>query len=935
MVVALLAAGVLLTGADRAAAAPGQTVVSLGFDDGYASQYAARSMLASHGMHGTFFVMSAALGQPGYMTQSQVADLAADGNEIGGHTLNHLDLAATDPAEVRRQICDDRTQLLADGFQVADFAYPYGTYNAQAEQIAQDCGYNSARTTGWYGATCPAPCTESIPPHDAFATTVVGFSDQTLPELETAVTSAEAVGGWAQIVIHEVCDGCAISAATLNAFLDWLAPRAAGGTVVRTVRQVIGGPVHPAVPGPAPPAAPNGTNAVSNAGLEQDTDGDGVPDCFLLGSYGGLTATWTRTAGAHSGSYAERVDVSGYSSGDAKLIEVADAGACTPSVTPGHRYTVGTWYRSTVPVRFNAFTRNSRFAYAYWAASPTFPASPGWSLATWTTPAVPTGINGLQAGLTISANGSLTVDDLAFDDAAPTDTTPPQTSITDGPSGAISDASPSFAFASSEPAGATFECRLDGPGAATGSWGACTSPKAYASLADGSYSMKVRASDAAQNTDPTPAARSFTLDTTAPPPPLISLPAENAWNATGSVVLSGSAEPNSTVEVFDGAVSEGSTSADGSGTWSTTLSGVPDGSRIYTATAADALGNTSAASAPLTVRVDTVAPETLITAGPSGTTAQAAAAIAFAGAPDATSFECAVDGAPFGPCSPPLALTALAPGLHTVAVRASDAAGNVDATPASRTWSVDPSWDGPVTTTGQLIAGGTISSTASGAEGAAVTTPVAGPVSITTSATSALSPSGYSFLGGQVQITAPQATPGDPLVLTFRLDGSLLPAGVAPADVAVFRNGVLVPGCTGAGAVPDPCVVSRALGGGGLVLVVRTSEASLWTLGRLTSQTTPTADVPPPSAAPGPPALASQAQPPGVMPAPKRCKVPALRGRTLASARSALTRAHCRLGTISRSRHHRGRAGIVLTQGSRAGRSLPADARIDLTISRR
>ena len=49
-------------------AAPGlasgaQTVVSLTFDDAKASQYQMRPLLASHGMHGTFFIISKAVGE--------------------------------------------------------------------------------------------------------------------------------------------------------------------------------------------------------------------------------------------------------------------------------------------------------------------------------------------------------------------------------------------------------------------------------------------------------------------------------------------------------------------------------------------------------------------------------------------------------------------------------------------------------------------------------------------------------------------------------------------------------------------------------------------------------------------------------------------------------------------------------------------------------
>ncbi len=89
------------------------------------------------------------------------------------------------------------------------------------------------------------------------------------------------------------------------------------------------------------------------------------------------------------------------------------------------------------------------------------------------------------------------------------DTTPPETQIESGPAGATTDASPSFAFSSSEPL-STFECRLDSSEEAA--FAPCTSPKAYSALALGAHTFEVRATDAAENIDPTPAIRSFTVE---------------------------------------------------------------------------------------------------------------------------------------------------------------------------------------------------------------------------------------------------------------------------------------------------------------------------------------------------------------------------------------------------------------------------------------
>jgi peptidoglycan/xylan/chitin deacetylase (PgdA/CDA1 family) len=232
--------------------------VSFTFDDGWASQaQLADPLLAAHGMNATFFVISGSIGDTDYMTWQQVSALAARGNEIAGHTLDHRDLTTLSSTEARRQVCADRNALLSHGYAVTDFAYPYGSFNASIESIVQACGYNSARTTLWNGFPCWSPCTESIPPQNPYATNIVAFGDdESLADIERIITTAETYGGWAQILIHKICDNCtsgAMRAADLNALLDWLAPRTANGTVVQTVAQVIGGTVKPPVSPDAQP----------------------------------------------------------------------------------------------------------------------------------------------------------------------------------------------------------------------------------------------------------------------------------------------------------------------------------------------------------------------------------------------------------------------------------------------------------------------------------------------------------------------------------------------------------------------------------------------------------------------------------------------------------------------------------------------------------
>lgn len=102
--------------------------------------------------------------------------------------------------------------------------------------------------------------------------------------------------------------------------------------------------------------------------------------------------------------------------------------------------------------------------------------------------------------------------DIALSPTLTPDTTPPDTTITSGPTGTVSSTTADFGFTSSE-SGSTFECRLD-----NGSWSACTPPKNYTGLSNGQHVFEVRARDAAGNTDPTPVSRTWTVKPSNRPP---------------------------------------------------------------------------------------------------------------------------------------------------------------------------------------------------------------------------------------------------------------------------------------------------------------------------------------------------------------------------------------------------------------------------------
>ena len=86
---------------------------------------------------------------------------------------------------------------------------------------------------------------------------------------------------------------------------------------------------------------------------------------------------------------------------------------------------------------------------------------------------------------------------------------------------------------------------------------------------------------------------------------------------------------------------------------------------------------------------DTTAPDTTITDGPWGQGRGPAATFTFASSEPGSTFQCSLDGGAWAACSSPATFTKLGQGEHELRVRATDKAGNTDASPAARTWTVD------------------------------------------------------------------------------------------------------------------------------------------------------------------------------------------------------------------------------------------------------
>src|SRR5215470_14798315 len=110
------------------------TVVTIQFDDGNADVFQWMGPLNNHGFPATFYVNSGSIGTAGHLTWDNLTSLQTAGNEIASHTINHVDIKKLKVADARFQVCQDRVNLFNHGIMAESFAYPFGSFDATAEQ---------------------------------------------------------------------------------------------------------------------------------------------------------------------------------------------------------------------------------------------------------------------------------------------------------------------------------------------------------------------------------------------------------------------------------------------------------------------------------------------------------------------------------------------------------------------------------------------------------------------------------------------------------------------------------------------------------------------------------------------------------------------------------------------------------------------------------
>ena len=393
--------------------------------------------------------------------------------------------------------------------------------------------------------------------------------------------------------------------------------------------------------------AGSGTSAATTHTWTIDTTPPTVSVSFPAS--GGLydAAAWNAGCAGGAGICGGATDPSGVASGTVSILQVATG-----------KYWDGTSFGSSSEV-FNAATATGGTGTTYTGRYP----------------------------LALPADGAYTVHARATDNLGNTtppaqqvvvnftiDTTPPPPpSITSNPPAFTSSTSASFSFNDTE-AGATFVCKLDGA-----AYAACTSPKSYTGLANGSHTFSVEAVDAAGNTS---SATSFSWAVGPPPAPTITAFPANPTNQTSAAFSFSDADLESTFLCkLDGAAYAACTSPQ------SYAGPLAAGSHTFSVEAKD--GSSTGPAASYTWTIDLTPPVApTITAKPANPTNQTSASFSFTDEAGAT-FLCKLDAGSFAACASPQSYPGpIGAGSHSFSAEAKDVAGNTGPA-ASYTWTVD------------------------------------------------------------------------------------------------------------------------------------------------------------------------------------------------------------------------------------------------------
>ncbi|MBI9103150.1 MAG: polysaccharide deacetylase family protein [Spirochaetales bacterium] len=194
---------------------------SLTFDDGTLDHYlAAFPIMEEYNLKGTFFLMvkgreSGIWNDYGserqLMSWKQAGQMGRAGHEIGSHSVNHLDLRATEKKEdgidiLNHEFYGSREEIEKNtNSKITAFAWPYFRYTEYSQEKILD-HYMVARTGSIYPSKITdIPASNLVsPPNPGAIPSYALLSNQEISEWESLATDVYSKGGWLSLCLHGI-----------------------------------------------------------------------------------------------------------------------------------------------------------------------------------------------------------------------------------------------------------------------------------------------------------------------------------------------------------------------------------------------------------------------------------------------------------------------------------------------------------------------------------------------------------------------------------------------------------------------------------------------------------------------------------------------------------------------------------------------------------
>lgn len=127
----------------------GQPTVAITFDDGCETDLIfAAPILRECSFGATFYMTAGFLGNPGYLSASQLRELGSLGFEIGCHSMTHAYLTDLDDKQLHHEVVESKLRLeQIVGRNVEHFSCPGGRCNDRIVRVAREAGYRTVATS--------------------------------------------------------------------------------------------------------------------------------------------------------------------------------------------------------------------------------------------------------------------------------------------------------------------------------------------------------------------------------------------------------------------------------------------------------------------------------------------------------------------------------------------------------------------------------------------------------------------------------------------------------------------------------------------------------------------------------------------------------------------------------------------------------------------